>query len=723
MEPRRAVLRSYLGKALGDSGDPRRARHELELARQLDPDDPTAWLYSALLAEDYNRINDAVQDLEKSQELNDNRSVYRSSLLLDQDRAVRSANLARLYDEAGLTDVAVREANKAVEADYDNYSAHLFLANSYDNLRAQSPVDLRYETPAYTEYLLASLLGPADGRLLAQPVSQGEYTSLLERDGPGIFSSVNYLGRGAWDEYASQYGTCKDTSYAFQEEYAYDPGQLPDQDSTTHNYSFTLKQALTPKDQVFFQVLQYQQSGGDLRSVYDATNINRNYRFDEKQNPDLLVGYHRAWAPGQDTLFLFSRFNDHYDSSDTNAPGILELIGQSPPGFPPTAFNTDYRQQETIYSTELQHIWQTSCQTWVIGGRLQWGDALAQNVQTDPTYQSSFISGMPAAFQNLDWYFSRYNIYAYDHWHVGDALTLIGGSTFDHVTFPINDNLSPLSPDSETLRQISPKAGFVWTPVPATTIRGAFTRSLGGFNLDQSLSLEPAEIAGFVQAYRSLIPESVVGAVSGTRFDTFDIAYEQMLRRHTWFALAGELLYSHANSELGTFAGDFGSPAQPSGLGERLDYREWSFAADLDQMISREFTLGFDYRLSNARLSAGFPGVPSVAAGSDFQPASLQAGMLQSLLIRATFNHPSGFFAQLSGRWTAQSNFDADSNLAGDNFWQFDAMAGYRFPKRHAVLSVGLLNFTGQNYHLNPINLYASLPRSSTFAASFQISF
>ena len=58
-----------------------------------------------------NRINEAIRDLEKSQELNDNRSVYRSQMLLDQDKAVRSANLATMYQDAGMFDVSVDEAS------------------------------------------------------------------------------------------------------------------------------------------------------------------------------------------------------------------------------------------------------------------------------------------------------------------------------------------------------------------------------------------------------------------------------------------------------------------------------------------------------------------------------------------------------------------------------------------------------------------------------------
>src|SRR5207245_2635181 len=148
LEPQRALLRGYLGKAYAEEGDHPRARKELELAEGLDKNDPTAWLYSALLNQQYNRINEAIRDLEHSEDLNDNRSVYRSSLLLDQDRAVRSANLAAIYRDAGMFDVSVREASRAVIYAYANYSAHLFLANRYDQLRDPNGGNLRYETPA-----------------------------------------------------------------------------------------------------------------------------------------------------------------------------------------------------------------------------------------------------------------------------------------------------------------------------------------------------------------------------------------------------------------------------------------------------------------------------------------------------------------------------------------------------------------------------------------------
>jgi len=61
-------------------------------------------------------FNDAVRDLERSIELNDQRFLYRSRFLLDEDRAVRGASLAGLYRDAGLPEVGLHEAVRAVSA-------------------------------------------------------------------------------------------------------------------------------------------------------------------------------------------------------------------------------------------------------------------------------------------------------------------------------------------------------------------------------------------------------------------------------------------------------------------------------------------------------------------------------------------------------------------------------------------------------------------------------
>jgi len=186
LEPNRAFLRSYLGKAwsadqplMGYSWNAHLATNEFARAMSLDPNDPTAWLYSALLNDQRNCINQAIWDLEKSEDLNNNRAVFRSKFLLDQDQAVRSANLALIYEDAGLSDVAVREATKSLDNDYANYSAHLFLSETYDALQDPKREDLRYQTPWEDELLMANLLAPVGVGVLSQNVSQEEYSRLF----------------------------------------------------------------------------------------------------------------------------------------------------------------------------------------------------------------------------------------------------------------------------------------------------------------------------------------------------------------------------------------------------------------------------------------------------------------------------------------------------------------------------------------------------------------
>ena len=150
LEPNGSIFHSYLGKSFINVGNEAKSRKEFDRAKHLDAHDPTPWIYSAIENRQDSRVNEAVRDLEKSIDLNDNRRIYRSQFLLDQDRAMRSANLAAIYQEDGMDDLSVREATRGVEDDYANASSHLFLANSYNALRDPKRINLRYETPWFT---------------------------------------------------------------------------------------------------------------------------------------------------------------------------------------------------------------------------------------------------------------------------------------------------------------------------------------------------------------------------------------------------------------------------------------------------------------------------------------------------------------------------------------------------------------------------------------------
>jgi tetratricopeptide (TPR) repeat protein len=197
LNPASSVLRSYLGKAYAADWRYDPAFREWGLAQQLDPKDPTPWLYQALAERWLNRPGDALIDLEKSIELNDNRAVYRSRLLLDQDLATRSADLAGIYRDLGFDRAAVVEGYKSVNSDPSNPSAHRFLSESFFGLP-------RYETASDSELLQSLLLQPLDVRPpsprlarqvigvlpLFEPdrIGYNEFSPLFASDGLGLLA-------------------------------------------------------------------------------------------------------------------------------------------------------------------------------------------------------------------------------------------------------------------------------------------------------------------------------------------------------------------------------------------------------------------------------------------------------------------------------------------------------------------------------------------------------
>ena len=741
LEPQRAGLRSYLGKAYANAGDSARAAKELQHAKKLDPNDPTAWLYSALLNQQDNRINDAIHDLEKSKELNENRSVYRSQLLLDQDQAVRSASLATMYKDAGMFDVSVREAARAVNYDYANYSAHLFLADSYNGLRDPNEINLRYETPAESEYLVANLLAPVSAGPLSPTISQGEYSRLFARDGFGVASSTEYLSRGAWTQSGAQFGVFGNFSYDMEALYRSDPGQRANNDIEQRQLSLTLKQQLTPKDSVYLEVEQYDANFGDLSQQYNQSMANSGVHYKETQNPIVSVGYNHEWSPGVHTLFFVTRLNDTYSSTNPAGPTLVEFTPGFPPAPPMLTSVWDLTMQEhfvnrlTVYSGELQQIWEQPAHTTIIGTRIQYGHFVTANQQDTPSTLVPIFPPPPTpdANQDITSLFRRISFYGYHQWRIFEPLQLIGGLAYDRITFPENSRTAPVSGNGRTEDQISPKAGMIWTPLQDTAVRFAYTRSLAGASLDQSHQIEPSQVVGFIQNYRSVIPESIAGANAGAGFETFDLSLEQKFRTGTYLAISGEILNSTVNRIDGTFDYNPFSPVlpnpAPSGMRENLDYQEKSLQFTANQLLGRGWAFGAKYRVSEAVLNDNFADVPDSVIGGfmNFQPRQRTRGTLQQADLTAIYNHPCGFFAEGEALWFNQSNGGYPNVTTAaepsDDFWQFNLFAGWRFLHRKAELRAGLLNVAGQDYQLNPLNLYNEMPRARTLAIRLQINF
>ena len=791
VEPTVSGFHSYLGKAFSMEDKAIDARKDLDLAKRLDPNDPTPLLYSALELQQRNRTNQAITDLEKSIELNDNRRVFRSQQLLDQDKAVRSANLAKIYQNAGMRDVAVREATRAVENDYTNPSAHLFLANSFDALRDPKRIELRYETPWFNELLLSNLLSPVGGGQLSQFVSQQEYSKLLEEDGIGASFSSEWRSTEEHRSNASVFGTAGDVSFGIDAYYRDDPGDRLNSEANLQELYGQFKWQPTPDDVFYFLGKWADQESGDNFETYDNLPLAPGLDFEESQEPGLLLGgWNHRWAPGSHTLLLAGRLSADQRLTDTSAqqllierdsgglrPGFIQpnsfgfdqltdpaLRNADPPavsvgtdwqslvysndliqgigpylgqgnviGVSSAPFAFDTNRSFEIYTAEIQHILQSDRNLIVAGGRLQAGTFETESILSlvRPNFSGGFST--PAALQRTEADFQRMTVYGYDYWNATRNLTLIGGFSWDSIEHPDNFRNPPVNDRQREEDRLSGKLGFTYAPSRRFTMRGVYTEGMGGVTFDESVRLEPVQLAGFNQAYRTVISESLAGSVENPLYKIMGLSVEGSLPTRTWWGANVRVIEQDVDRTIGAFTGyDAGffpiTPAFfPDSASQRLDYREVALGFTLNQLIGDEFAVGAGYRVTRSDLRTVFPEL--VASGASF--ADLKNGAtLHEIALNAHWNSPTGLFATVEANWYLQHLDDDPRGITsgelpreGDDTLQINALVGYRFNRNQCEASAGVLNIADNDYRLSPLNPYGNIARERTAVIRCRINF
>jgi len=722
LEPTRAFLRSYLGKAWSMdqpsqyTWNSQLATKELALAMKLDPNDPTAWLYSALLEDQRDAINQAIADLEHSQDLNANRALFRSKFLLDQDQAVRSANLALIYQDAGFNDVAVREGTKAVEDDYANYAAHLFLSDSYFGLLDPRKSNLRYESAWEDELLLADILAPVGAGVLSQTVSQQEYSRMFEADRLGIASASTYWSRGAWLQNASQFGTMDNFAYSLDAYYYTDPGFRPNNDFDNSDFSATVKYQITPKDTAFLQIEHVELHSGDVNQYYNQNSADTTIRQQEIQDPNLLLGYHHSWSPGQDTIFLYRNLHDTSSFTDPafavpwfyTSGGALAFHNNA-------LLTTGYQDDQHLNSLELQHIFQTESQRLILGSRYQNEDHVTENNVSLPP--PSFSPPLSTASVNTE--FERFTAYAYYQLKLFDSLRLTAGADYDQIRFPSGIVQAPILPVEESRERVSPKLGLDWTPWERTRFRAAYTRSVSGLFNDSATLIEPSEVAGFNQTFHSLTP---LATVPGNVFETTAVGFDHEFPSRTYIAAEAGLRNSQADQLVGMVSG-FLVPDTVASDKQEIDFKEKYLALNINQLAGPDLSFGAGYTLTSAEIDYNnhIQGQAPGTTGTQYKINN--ESTLHQFTLFGNYYLPCGFFSQVQANWYAQSDKGFAVNEPGDAFWQFNLFAGYRFPKRHMELQVGVLNLANQDYRLDPLTYYIDPCRTRSFYTSFKFNF
>jgi tetratricopeptide (TPR) repeat protein len=489
LDPRNALLRSYLGKAYFEEARNTTAAGEFALARELDPNDPTPYLYDAFRKLTENRPIEALRDLEQSIRRNDHRAVYRSRQTLDDDAATRSVSQASVYADLGFEQLALLEAVKSLQVASTNHAAHAFLADYYLSLP-------RHDMARDSELLQAQLLQP----LVATPVQPrlsthglgflerstfmrvgaGEFGALLNRQGLNVAVGAALGSQGTRSSSLVASGLGESTAFSVGRYALSTDGFRPNHDQRLTVSNAFLQWQASPASGVQLELKRATRRVGDSAlTFFDATNFDATVRSNFRADTLRLGGRH---APAPDTVLLASLI--HRDQRD-------ELLLPS--------FGVVSLHEDSAQLLELRRIHQAGSGSTTQGVSVLTGRMVATDTGIAPLPQSSRARDR------------HVNLYAYGDLRLQPHLNLTWGLSADDYA----DELV-------RVRQLNPKFGLLWTPTPDTTVRMAAFRALKR-KVVSGQTIEPTHVAGFPQ-YLSGIAD-----LNGTNHATGAIALARKL--------------------------------------------------------------------------------------------------------------------------------------------------------------------------------------------------
>jgi tetratricopeptide (TPR) repeat protein len=484
LDPGTSLIRSYLGKAYYEEKRDHLAATQFELAEERDPKDPTPWFYDAIRKQSINRPVEALEDLEKSIALNDNRAVYRSRLLLDDDLASRSAGTARIYSDLGFEQLALVEGWKSVSIDPGNFSAHRFLADAY----ADQP---RHEIARVSELLQSQLLQPLNLTPL-QPQLLDDKLFVLSGAGPGSvgFNEYNRLyasnavvfrldglvgGNSTRGDQAVVAGIRDNVSFSVGQLHYETRGFQPNDAVRKDFYDAFLQATISPQTSL---QIEYRNSDVTRQSVltpFDPDNaLPLSDRF---RSEGLRVGANHSFSP--DSRILMSANFQNSEFIETTHFGD---------------FTDVFNPRTHDLTVELQY-----------------------QLHAGPVFLISGAGYFNARDENLGvGDKSHRNVYLYANANRGSTQWELGLSA-DSLDEPFGLHRT----------RLNPKVGVIWRPFSTTTIRAAAFQSLKR-PLINDQTIEPTQIAGFNQFYDDF---------DGTTARRVGVAWDQRFAEHIYGGL------------------------------------------------------------------------------------------------------------------------------------------------------------------------------------------
>jgi Tfp pilus assembly protein PilF len=671
LDPNNSLVRSYLGKTYFEKKQIGLDEREYAIAKELDPNDPTPWFYDAIAKQTTNRPVEALRNFEKAIELNDNRAVYRSKLLLDSDTAARQSALARVYSDLGFQQLALVEGWKSVNTDPTNYSAHRFLADSY----SAKP---RHEIARVSELLQSQLLQPNNISSL-QPRLGESSLFLITSQGPGSlsFNEFNPIfnrnrlavqGSGLVGENDTLGGEGVVSGIynrlSFSGGYSYfdTDGFRRNADQTDKIANIFAQYELTYKTSIQAEYRYRDNERGDVSLNFFEDNDLPDLEQEEKLSTYRL-GLRHAFSPSSNLIGNFS-----YQKSDLDAFDIVPIDPDDtglPP--PPAELFIDADGDQDAYSAELQHLFRSNYVNTVVGGgyfRIEQDFDFDQDLFF-PIIDPPIFLGSFDAKSELDT--DHYNAYLYSYLNFLKNVTLTVGASADF--FDLEDQEGEGDLDKN---KFNPKFGITWNPYPGTTLRGAVFKTFKR-TLITDQTLEPTQVAGFNQF-----------------FDDFDST-----EAWVYGAAVDQKFYKSIYAGAEFFYRDLEVPffdLNPDGSVELKEdkWDEYIGRAYLNWTPHEWFSLSAEYQYERFEYTEEF----NIGA-IDVDTHSVPLGI--------NFFHPSGFSTGLKATYWYQDgkfqNFDEfDIKSGDDSFWLVDAAIRYRFPKRYGFFTVGVTNIFDEDF-------------------------
>lgn len=466
LDPRNALLRSYVGKAYLEERRFALADQQFAQAKQMDPHDPTPWFYSAFAKEQQNQPVAALQDVQESIARNDNRAVFRSRLLLDDDLAVRGVGAARIYQRLGFQQRALFEGARALAFSPDNAAAHRFLADAYVNrpqheiarvsetLQAQLMQPLLVE-PVHPRAAEMNILPFEGGALLAPGLNEYSQLFASRRMSASVEGVVGSDGTDSLEVVASALaprGMFSLGSFHYQSD-----GVRVNNDSDQTIQSVFGQYRITSDWSILGEYRERSARFGDMRIRFNPAVFSPNERRTITENNWFLGS---RYAPSsRDVFLLITSARELQDK--TNIPSLT------------LASEDDGDQYEGQYVRNNERI------------RIVTG---VGNVIVDrhiDTRRTSQPSAPTRRIENI----SQDNAYLYNHLLFGPNVLIVGVS-YDAVDMENGVNKE----------KWNPKAGLTWDVTAHTTLRLAAIEMLRR-ELIRQQTVEPTQVAGFNQFF------------------------------------------------------------------------------------------------------------------------------------------------------------------------------------------------------------------------------